>query len=592
MTAEQATIFAILGGALALFIWDRLRYDLVALLALLAAVATGVVEPDKAFLGFGDDIVIIVGSALVVGAAVARSGIADLIMRPLVSRLKSTESQIAFLVSSVAVLSAFIKNIGALTIFIPVAFQMARRTKKSASYLLMPMSFGALLGGLMTLIGTSPNIVVSRMRSELVGEPFGMFDFLPVGLALTVGGTIFLIFGWRLLPKARQPASSAENAFEVESYQSEVRLPPESPLVGKTVEDLETLGEGDVTLAAIIRETNRRYVPSGHWVLYADDILILQCDAHALARLVEAAKLELLHDRELDPGEKREADPTVVEAVVTPNSLMIGSTVEQLRLRDRYGVSLLALSRHGTPISSRLRRVSFEAGDLVVLRTQPEELSDRLAVLGCLPLAERQLQLGRSRNPYLAPAILAVAMALAGSGQVTVAVAFFGAAVLLLLVRALTLKEAYESVDWPVLVLLGALIPVSEALRTTGGSELVAEGLAVVADSLPPAGALTLIMLTAMAVTPFLNNAATVLIMAPIGASFAARLGLDADPFLMVVALGAACDFLTPIGHQCNTLVMGPGGYRFGDYWRLGLPLSVLVVALGIPLVMFFWPFR
>lgn len=579
---------------MAALISGRLRYDLVGLTALAAAIAVGVVQPDKAFTGFSDDIVIIVASALVVSAAVGRSGIADLLMRPLAPHLKSTEIQIAVLVSTVALLSAFMKNIGALAIFIPIAFQLAKRTNKPVSTLLMPMAFGSLLGGLMTLIGTSPNIIVSRVRQEIVGQPFGMFDFMPVGLALTVAGTLFLVFGWRLLPRTQaSSASGPENLFSIDDYQSEVVLPKESPLVDKTVRELEALGEGEVEVVAIVREGNRRYTPQAHWVIFAGDILVLQADAHALDRIVSAAKLELLHDEELvkegeEPAEK--ADTPVLEVVVTPESVLIGSTAGELNLRDIYGVNLLAIGRRGGRIRTRLTRVRFQPGDLLVLRAPPDDISERLAAIGCLPLAERRLRLGRSRNIYAAPAILALAMVAAATGVASVAVAFFAAAVLIVLATAVTIKEAYEAIEWPILVLLGSLIPISDALRETGGTELIAGWLSYGTEGLPPMAALGLVMMAAMAVTPFLNNAATVLMMAPIGASLAGKLGLAVDPFLMAVAIGAACDFLTPIGHQCNTLVLGPGGYKFSDYWRLGLPLSILVVLLGVPLIALFWP--
>lgn len=590
MTLDQGFVFAILAGAVALFIWDRLRYDLVALTALLVAVVVGVVSPQDAFRGFSDDIVIIVGSALIVSAAVARSGIAEMLMRPLIPWLTRAELQIFVLATLVAFMSAFMKNIGALAILMPIAFQISRRTGQPVSRLLMPMSFAALLGGLITLIGTSPNIIASRMREEILGEPFRMFDFMPVGLTLTIVGIAFLSFGYRLLPKPQKAAPAPDELFSVEGYQAEVCVPPGSPFINKTVQDLEEAGEGEVTVAAIIREGGRRYVPSAHWWIFEDDVLVLLCDAHALSRIVKEAKLELKHDKEVAGKTPEDESVTVVEAVIKPDSAMIGRTAEQMRLRDWYGVNLLALSQHGRSASSALGRAHFRAGDLVVVRVRADEMSERLATLGLLPLAERRVKLGPSPRPWLAPAILAIAMTVAATGTTTVAVAFFGAAVALLLFKALTLKEAYDAIEWPILILLGALIPVSESLRTTGGSELVAEWLAVGTQYLPPMGSVALIMVAAMAVTPFLNNAATVLLMAPIGASLAGNLGLNPDPFLMAVAVGAACDFLTPIGHQCNTLVMGPGGYRFTDYWRLGLPLSILVLVLGTPLIAMVWP--
>jgi di/tricarboxylate transporter len=591
MTLDQGLAFAVMLGTIGLLIWGRIRYDLVAMMALVAAIACGIVRPDRAFRGFSDDIVIIVGSALVVSAAIGRSGLVEVLMKPLVPRMQTSSMQVAVLASAVTALSAFIKNIGALAIFIPIALQVARRTGKPASRVLMPLASGSLLGGLVTLIGTSPNVIVSRMREQISGEPFHMFDFAPVGVGLAAVGVIFLTFGWRLLPKIKRGGGATpETRFSIEDYITEVRLPGASPYAGKTVRDLEALGDGDVTVAAIIRENHRRYIPAGFWPLFAGDILVLKADTHALSKLVDAATLELIHGKELAPGEARDEGLGVVEAVVTPNSTMIGSTVEQLALRERYGLNLLALSRSGRRIGQRLRRIRFQEGDLVVLQGREERLNDKLAALGCLPLAERNVPLGRTRNLYLPAVILGLALILVTAEIVTVPVGFFGAAVAMLVLQLLTLKEAYDAVEWPVLVLFGALIPVSEALQTTGATELVARWLSVAAQHLPPLGALGMTLLAAMALTPFLNNAATVLVMAPIGASLAKQLGLNSDPFLMAVAVGAACDFLTPIGHQCNTLVMAPGGYRFGDYWRLGLPLSIIVAVLGTALISVFWP--
>jgi di/tricarboxylate transporter len=591
MTLDQALAFAIILGTIGLLIWDRVRYDLVALLALLASIACGVVKPEAAFRGFSDDIVIIVGSALVVSAAIGRSGLVETLMKPLTPRMQTSAMQVAVLSSAVTALSAFMKNIGALAIFIPIALQVARRTEKPASRVLMPLSFASLLGGLITLIGTSPNIIVSRMREQITGEPFRMFDFAPVGICLAAAGIAFLTLGWRLLPTVKRGAGATpETRFSIEDYTLEVRLPAASPYVHKTVRDLEALADGDVTVAAIIREDYRRYIPAGHWMLYEGDILVLEADTHALSRLVHDAKLELIDDKEIAPGQAHQEELAVVEAVVTANSALIGSTVEQLGLRERYGLNLLAVSRSGRRIAQRLRRVRFQPGDVLVLQGRAERLGDKLSALGCLPLAERNVPLGRSRNMYLAAIILGVAMVLVSTGTVSVPVGFFGAAVAVLVFQVLTIKEAYDAVEWPVLILFGALIPVSEALQTTGATELVAGWLSTAAQYLPSLGALGMMLIAAMALTPFLNNAATVLVMAPIGASLAGQLGLSADPFLMAVAIGAGCDFLTPIGHQCNTLVMGPGGYRFSDYWHLGLPLSFMVAVLGTFLISLFWP--
>jgi di/tricarboxylate transporter len=589
VTLDQGLAFTIIIGMMALFAWGRFRYDLVAVLALLAAIAAGIVPPDKAFTGFSDDIVIIVASALLVSAAVARSGVVERVVRMLGPYLTTITRQIVALVGSVTLLSSFVKNIGALAMLMPIAFQLARRSGTSPSSLLMPMSFGALLGGIVTLIGTSPNIIVSRLREQLLGEPFNMFDFTPVGAGIAIVGVIFLAFGWRLLPKDRKGAVSMDAAFNLEGYTTEVTVPEDSPAAGVTVKALEELGENEIEVITLLRGRARRYEPAGNAQIKAGDTLILRGEPQALERIVALEKLQLLRgDKGKEPDTPSDAIG-VMEAVITRESQLVGSSVGRLKLFDRHGVDLLAVSRRGRRIANRLRAVKLRAGDVVVLRGDLTTMPETLGELHCLPLAERDLNIGR-KGSLLPVGVLAAAMALVALNLVPVAIAFFGAAVILLLVGSLSLRDAYDAIEWPILIMLGALIPVSEALRTTGGTDLIAGWLSTAAGALPSLGTLALIMATAMAVTPFMNNAATVLVMGPIAATFAAKLKENPDPFLMAVAIGAACEFLTPIGHQCNTLVMGPGGYRFGDYWRLGLPLSLIVLAVGVPLIAFFWP--
>ena len=591
MTTEQALAFAVIAGMMALFIWGRFRYDLVAMLALAAAVLVGVVPAEEAFSGFSDDIIIIIGSALVVSSAVARSGIVESLLPRIGPYLTSPRTVILVLVLAVTILSAFVKNIGALAMLIPVAFQMAKRTGTPVSWLLMPMAFGSLLGGTMTLIGTSPNIIVSRMREDLVGEPFRMFDFTPVGLAISLAGVAFLALGFRLLPSNRKGAASLDAAFNIDAYTTEANVSDDSPLVGKTVADLEELGEGDVQVQTIIRERFRRFSPSPAWTLAAGDALLLEGEPAALERVVAQAKLTLAGGEDDAEPVARRDDFGVMEAVVTGDSMLIGRSAEQERLGARHQIAVLAVSRRGERLTHRLRTVKFRAGDVVVLQGNLTDMPEALGELGLLPLAGRDIRLGSGRRRYVPALVLAVAMALVALQIVPVAFGFFAAALILMLVGSVSLREAYEAVEWPLLVLIGALIPVSGAMQTTGATDLIAAWLSSAGGALPAYGALALILVAAMAVTPFLNNAATVLVMAPITAEFATGLGYSPDPFLMAVALGAACDFLTPIGHQSNTLVMGPGGYRFGDYWRLGLPLSILVILIGVPLIAFVWPF-
>ena len=589
MTLDQGLAFTIVILMMGLFAWGRLRYDLVAVLALLTAIAAGIVPPNKAFTGFSDDIVVIVASALVVSAAVGRSGVVERAVRMLGPYLTTITRQIVALVGSVTLLSGFVKNIGALAMLMPIAFQLARRTGTSPSSLLMPMSFGALLGGIVTLVGTSPNIIVARLREQILGEPFHMFDFTPVGAGIAIVGVIFLVFGWRLLPQDRKGAVSMDAAFNLEGYTTEVTVPEDSPAAGVTVKALEDLGESEIEVITLLRGQSRRYEPAGNAVIKAGDILILRGEPQALERIVALEKLQLLRgekDREQDTPSD---EIGVMEAVITSDSQLIGNSAGQLKLFDRHGVTLLAVSRRGRRIANRLRTVKLRAGDVIVLQGNLTTMPETLGELHCLPLAERDLNIGR-KGSLVPIAVLAAAMALVAFNLVPVAIAFFGAAVILLLAGSLSLRDAYDAIEWPILIMLGALIPVSEALRTTGGTDLIASWLSSAAGALPSLGAIALIMAAAMMVTPFMNNAATVLVMAPIAATFATNLKLNPDPFLMAVAIGAACEFLTPIGHQCNTLVMGPGGYRFGDYWRLGLPLSVIVLVVGVPLIAFFWP--
>jgi di/tricarboxylate transporter len=583
MTLDQAIAFAIVGCMLALFLWDRLRYDVVALLALLAAVLTGIVPADRAFVGFANPVVIIIGSVLVVSAAVANSGVVEILMRRLTPLMRTADLQVGVLTALVAALSAFMKNIGALGLFLPIAVQTAVRHKRSPSEFLMPLAFGSLVGGMATQIGTSPNLLISVVRRDMVGAPFGMFDFTPVGLPLAALAVVFLSVGWRLIPKGRKGQLGPEHQFRIETYRSEVRLPEGSPFVDRTVAELEELGEGDLTVAAIIREGRRRYVPHGHWTLFAGDVLVLEADPQVLQRVVAEAKLELVGDEHIESVPHTIDQRGAVEAVVMEGSRMIGRSPAELQLRQRHAVNLLAVSRAGRLSQARLRQSKLQLGDVVVLQGALDAMSETLATLGLLPLAERRLKLGRSRQLILPIAVLAAAMACAALKLVPVEIAFLAAAVGVVLLKLVSLREAYDAVDWPILILLGGIIPVGEALHQTGATDLLAGWLHGVAAHVPPLGSLAL-------VPPLLHHAAAVLVMGPVAASLATQLGLSADPFLMAVAVGASCDFLSPIGHQCNTLVMGPGGYRFGDYWHLGLPLSLLVVVLGSPLIALVWP--
>ncbi len=590
MDRQQILALATVVAMMGLFAWGRLRYDIVAIIALIAAYLVGIVPAAKAFSGFSSDIVIIVASALILSAAVSRSGIVELAMSYASFDLSKPRSQIVTLTTCVALLSAVVKNIGTLAMFLPIAFKFARRNKTSPSLLLMPMSFASLLGGLITLVGTSPNIIVSQARERLLGTPFRMFDFAPVGIGLTVAGIVFLAFGYKLLPTGRRATASIETAFNLDAYATEVTVAEDSPFIGKPIGEFEKQVEGELDVAMLMRGGLERPHPAKKTKIKADDGLILRGEPEVLERAVAAGKFLLVRQDKQPAKESASDEIGVMEAVVGSVSPFVGRTVSQNELFDRYDLNLLAVSQRGSRITRRLSTVRLKAGDAIVLQGNMRFMPEALGELGCLPLAERPLGLGRSRNTYLPTAILGIAMLLVALGIVPVAIGFFIAAALVILAECVTLREAYNAIDWPILVMLGALIPVSDAAQSTGLTQSIADIISLLADLLPKWGYVAILLLIAMCVTPFLNNAATVLILAPIAASVATSLKLNPDPLLMAVAIGAGCDFLTPIGHQCNTLVMGPGGYRFGDYWRLGLPLSVIVLVASVPLILLFWP--
>lgn len=620
MSRDQIFTLVILGFLVALFLWDRLRYDVVALLALLAAIAVGVVPADKAFNGFANPVLPLIAAALIVSVAIGQSGAVEVLLRRLGPLMHTKDLQVGVLVACVAVLSAFVKNVGALAIFVSAAIQVARRNKRSPSEFLMPLSFASLLGGSMTLIGTSPNLLASAVRRELTGQPFQMFDFTPIGAGLAVVGVVFLAVGWRLLPH-RKGAASGMN-FTIEDYTSELRVTAKSPFIGRTVGEVEKLG--GLGVVALIRESGRRQIPTRRWKLYADDVLVVEADPQSLEQFARDGNLELIgtekppepapekvmalaagdpqlregkgkHKRREDapPPERPPPDErplSTIEAVIAPGSDLLGRSASSLHLRERYGVNVLAIGRRGTLRSTRLQNTRFKLGDAIVLQGHTGQLPDILIALGCLPLAARSLNLGRRRRMVVPLAILAATVIAAGFEWVPAQVAFVGAAVALVLCGFITLKEAYSAAEWPILVLIGALIPIGEAVQQNGTAKLIATALAAHVVHLPGFAVLAAVMAATMLVTPILHHAAAVLVMGPIAASLAQQIGCKIDPFLMAVAFGAGSDFLSPIGHQSNTLVMGLAGYRFGDYWKLGLPLSVMVVVLGVPLIMLFWP--
>lgn len=590
MTVEQGIVFAVLAIAMALFVLGRWRYDVVAIVALLAVVYTGVVSPKEAFMGFGHPAVITVAAVLVISRALQACGIVDHIVRLLAPTRKSNVYQIAATSSLAALLSAFMNNVGALALMLPVVLRNAYRAGRSPSQVLMPLSFATLLGGLVTLIGTPPNIVIAAFREQSAGVPFNMFDFAPVGLVVAVAGIIYItVVGWRLIPQHRRGEADARDIFQIEAYITEAVVPENSVLVGEQIRKIEQLCENEATVMAIIRDRRRLLAPAGMERLCKNDILVLEGDPTALEPLFDGGKLKQMGDQEVRTEELHSDDIRLAEAVVMPNSPIEGRSMRGMRMHDRYGINLLAVARSGEAPRARLGNIQFKAGDVLLLQGERNTMQQALAALGCLPLADRGLKVARRRQILLPIGIFGAAIAAAASGMVPVQIALVTAAVALILTKTLSIREVYQSIEWPVILLLGALIPIGEALQATGGTALIAGAILSLADQVPTWAMLGLVMVASMLLSDLIHNTPTAVLMAPISVSIAEGLGLSVDPFLMAVAVGSASPYLTPIGHQSNTLVMAPGGYHFGDYARMGLPLDILIVVVAVPMIMWVW---
>jgi di/tricarboxylate transporter len=592
MTIDQWTIFIILLTTLCLFVWGRWRYDLVSLAALFFVFTAGLIPPEQVFLGFGHPAVITVAAVLVLSRGLLNAGVVDSLSR-LLSRMGSRPTaQVAILTCTVMLCSGFMNNVGALALLMPVAIWMARKSGRSPSYLLMPIAFGSLMGGLITLIGTPPNIIIATIRAETGKAPFGMFDFTPVGLGVAVGGLIFIILMWRLTPR-REGQGAPEELFQIEDYISEIIIPAGAGIAGHSIYELTSMAgkDRDVTVVALVRGDQHIPAPSWYRTIEAGDILLVEADSEDLKYLIDDMGLQLSECKGDCQAILGSEDVRMAEAIISPGSKMIGNTVVDLDLRHVYGINLLAVARQGQRLKTRLNKTRFVVGDILLLQGTVEKLQTALKSLDCLPLAERGLSLARPRKIIPALAIFGGAMALTALNILPVHVSFMAAVVVMVLAGLVSLDEMYDSIDWPIVVLLGAMFPMGYALENTGGAELIAGKILLLYDYSPPMVILAVLMAGTMLLSNVVNNAAATVLMAPIAISLAYKMAMSADPFLMAVAIGASCAFLTPVGHQSNMLVMAPGGYRFGDYWRLGLPLSLLVLFLAVPLITFFWPF-
>jgi di/tricarboxylate transporter len=594
MTVQQLFVFAVLVATLAMFIWNRWRYDVVAATALLVVAIAGIVPPGEVFSGFGHPAVITVAAVLVLSRGLMNAGVVDMIARLLWRVGENPMAQVAALTGIVALLSAFMNNVGALALLMPVAITISRRRNNPQSMLLMPLAFGSLLGGMLTLIGTPPNIILAAYRAETGAEAFRMFDFLPVGGAVALAGVVFIsLVGWRLVPR-RTRAASAEDLFDISDYIAEVLIPADSRFANRSLQDLMSAvqEEAEVLVLGLFRGELRESMPPMFVTLRAGDILLVEVDSDGLRTLLDVADAELV-DGGSGAKSRAQQDAQALdlrEVIVTAESPLVRTTVVAHDMRRRFGVNIIAVARQGGQLREAIKDIRFEVGDILLVQGPLEAMSAACSELLCLPLADRDLRFGRPRKLLLTIGLFGGALALAAVGALPAAIALSAGAIAMILTGIISPAQAYNSLDLPVVVLLAAMIPVGEALESSGGAQLIADSLAAMAGATTVAGMLTVLMLGTMLLSNVVNNAAAAILVAPIAIDLSGTIGVSADPFLMSVAVGASAAFLTPIGHQSNTLVMTPGGYRFGDYWRLGLPVSIIVVLVAVPLIMRVWP--
>lgn len=630
---DQITIAIILLATMGMFLWGRWRHDMVAGAALLACVLTGVVSPDNAFAGFGHPAVVTVACVLILSQGLQQTGAIDALTQRVLPTAGGPVLGILAISTLAAILSAFMNNVGALALLMPVALQLSVRLGIPAGRVLMPLSFASILGGTMTVVGTPPNLVVSGFRDAAGLGSFAMFDFTPVGATITVLGVLFIgLIGWRLVPIRKQADTGS---FDTGTYLTEVRVVTDSKAIGKTLKEVEViLDKFDAQIVGLARGEVRVIAPYSRRVLRENDILVIEAEPETLAsalsslglKLEESVQLEIaeakvaekekgekdhagvegedgsekfsvldspaqINEEDEDTGEPSRAHENVLqELAAMPASRIVGLSASDIELRTRYSINLLAVSRQGRRSVKRLRFTEIKAGDVLLMQGVPEAISGFASDFGCIPLATRDIRVPVKGHAIMAAVIMLIAVVVAGFAILPVAISFGAAVLAYMALRIVPPRTAYQAVDWSVIVLLGAMLPVADAMATTGAADVLANWLMHTLALGNPVIALVLILVITMTLSDFMNNTATAAVMCPLALSSATQLGVNADSLLMAVALGASCAFLTPIGHQNNTLILGPGGFRFGDYWRLGLPLEILIVVVSVPVLLKVWP--
>ena len=589
MNLDQSLLSGIIILIFIFFISGKVRYDIVAFGALILTVLFGIIPVSGAFSGFGHPATIIVALVLVVSVGLVNCGVISHISKIMSLGGSVVQNHISLSGIVGAFLSAFMNNVATLALLMPADLQVAKRTKRSPRATLMPLSFATILGGMITMIGTPPNIIISSIREDYLGQPFKMFDFSAVGLLATFSGLIYLsLIGWKLIPKSKNDEVDLSTLDDTQ-YSSELTVAKNSKILGARFSDLQASGaEFGVIIRGFVR--NRKFYPHySRLEVKVSDTLLIQATPDSLDEFRVALELDFSsaeRQRVVDQSDNL----SICEVVVPVDSRANGKSAQSIGLYWRQGSILLGIHRRGRNITRKVRNVLIKPGDLLLLLVPNGKEADVVAWLGCWPLIDRGLTVTQANKLWVGVATFVIAVLFASLGIISLPVALSVVTLIYVYARLINPSEIYSSIEWPVIILMGSMIPIGFAFTETGLTSVVVDNALVFIGGWPHWAILMGILCLTMTLSDILNNTATALVMAPISVEIAERLGVSADPFLMAVAIAASCAFLTPIGHKNNTLIMGPGGYDFADFWRIGLPLEIIIISVSMPAILFFWP--
>ena len=572
----------------ALFIWGRWRYDAISLIMLSVFVVLGYIEPAKAFTGFAHPAVVTVALVLLISKGLEKSGFILLIGNQIQKFANNQMQFMVILTLFAAVLSSFMNNIGAMAMLLPITLGICQKMEWNPSKFLMPLAFASILGGMNTKIGTPPNIIISEFRNEYTESTFSFFDFSYVGIPLTLFGILFISFlGWRLIT-LRTINSSENPLIKIDDYLVEMTIKKGSSLIDIRAQDFRNMLDTDTAIIGQIDSSGKKIELHGNQKLFEDQILILKINPDSVADIQQQYGLDIDSENELT----KIKDLGAIEAIITPKSRLIGRKNDYFKRLVGGGFSLLGLWRRGLKYRFRLANEKFKSGDVLLIanRGEKESIASRLEMAGLMPLWQRDFDIIRDSSKVLfAFIVFLTSLALIIFNFIPIVIAFLLCVIAFVSAKLLTGESVYRHIDWPVVILLAAMIPIGNTLSDFGITSIIASFLASYSLAIDFVWMIVIIMILTMFLSDIINNAATAVIMGPLAATLAIKINQPVEPFLMAVAIGASCAFLSPIGHQCNTLVMGPGNYKFGDYWRMGLPLEILIVIVSVPIIIFYW---